>query len=106
MERKSPYVLIGAAMIVFIAAVAGFVIWKLRAGDRTSYAYYVILFSGDVQGLTNDSPVFYRGLRVGRVRSIQLTARTDTQRSTGDDPPPDNHEPPVAVNWNIDIRER
>ena len=66
MERKSPYVLVGAAMIVFIAAVAGFVIWKLRAGDRTSYAYYVILFSGDVQGLTNDSPVFYRGLRVGR----------------------------------------
>ena len=54
MERKSPYVLVGAAMIVFIAAVAGFVIWKLRAGDRTSYAYYVILFSGDVQGLTND----------------------------------------------------
>ena len=39
MERKSPYVLVGAAMIVFIAAVAGFVIWKLRAGDRTSYAY-------------------------------------------------------------------
>ena len=83
MERRSPYVLIGAAMILFIAAVAGFVIWKLRAGDRTSYAYYDILFSGDVQGLTTDSPVFYRGLRVGRVSNIQLTARTDTQRSTG-----------------------
>ena len=52
MERKSPYVLIGAAMILFVAALAGFVIWKLRAGDRTSYAYYDILFSGDVQGLS------------------------------------------------------
>ena len=80
MERRSPYVLIGAAMILFIAAVAGFVIWKLRAGDRTAYAYYDILFSGDVQGLTTDSPVFYRGLRVGRVANIQLTSRVDTQR--------------------------
>jgi len=66
MENKSPYVLIGAAMMVFIAAIVGFVIWKLRAGDQTSYAYYDILFSGEVQGLTKDSPVFYRGLRVGR----------------------------------------
>ena len=82
MERRSPYVLIGAAMILFIAAVAGFVIWKLRAGDRTAYAYYDILFSGDVQGLTPDSPVYYRGLRVGRVTSIGLTSRTDVQRST------------------------
>src|SRR5712672_136848 len=106
MERKSPYVLIGAAMIVFIAAVAGFVIWKLRAGDRTAYAYYDILFSGDVQGLTTDSPVFYRGLRVGRVHSIQLTARTDTQRSTGRERLTEKIEVTVAVDWNIDIRER
>src|SRR6476659_8646236 len=102
MERRSPYVLIGAAMILFIAAVAGFVIWKLRAGDRTSYAYYDILFSGDVQGLTTDSPVFYRGLRVGRVSNIQLTSRVDTQRSTGRE----RLSEKVAVDWNIDIRER
>ncbi len=106
MERKSPYVLVGAAMIVFIAAVAGFVIWKLRAGDRTAYAYYNILFSGDVQGLTNDSPVFYRGLRVGRVHGIQLTSRVDTQRSTGRERLTEKIEVTVAVDWNIDIRER
>jgi phospholipid/cholesterol/gamma-HCH transport system substrate-binding protein len=106
MERKSPYVLIGAAMIIFIAAVAGFVIWKLRAGDRTAYAYYDILFSGDVQGLTNDSPVFYRGLRVGRVHSIQLTSRVDTQRSTGRERLSEKIEVTVAVDWYIDIRER
>ena len=106
MERKSPYVLIGAAMIVFIAAVAGFVVWKLRAGDRTAYAYYDILFSGDVQGLTNDSPVFYRGLRVGRVHSIQLTSRVDTRRATGRERLTEKIEVTVAVDWNIDIRER
>ena len=106
MERRSPYVLIGAAMILFIAAVAGFVVWKLRAGDRTAYAYYNILFSGDVQGLTVDSPVFYRGLRVGRVANIQLTSRVDTQRATGRERLTEKIEVTVAVDWNIDIRER
>ena len=52
MEKRAPYVLIGAAVMLFVAATVGFVIWKLRAGDQRSYAYYVILFSGDVQGLT------------------------------------------------------
>jgi phospholipid/cholesterol/gamma-HCH transport system substrate-binding protein len=96
MENKSPYVLIGAAMMVFIAAIVGFVIWKLRAGDQTSYAYYDILFSGEVQGLTKDSPVFYRGLRVGRVQDIGLTSRVDIQRSTGRQ----------RLSEKIDIRER
>jgi phospholipid/cholesterol/gamma-HCH transport system substrate-binding protein len=106
MERKSPYVLIGAAMLVFIAAVAGFVVWKLRAGDRTAYAYYVVLFSGDVQGLTPDAPVFYRGLRVGRVHGIALTSRKDVQRSTGRERLSEKIEVTVAVDWSIDIRER
>ena len=78
-------------------AKSGSVIWKLRAGDRTSYAYYDILFSGDVQGLTNDSPVFYRGLRVGRVANIQLTSRVDTQRSTGRERLTEKIEVTVAV---------
>jgi phospholipid/cholesterol/gamma-HCH transport system substrate-binding protein len=106
MENKSPYVLIGAAMMVFIAAIVGFVIWKLRAGDQTSYAYYDILFSGEVQGLTKDSPVFYRGLRVGRVQDIGLTSRVDIQRSTGRQRLSEKIEVTVAVASTIDIRER
>ena len=106
MEKRSPYVLVGAAMILFVAAVAGFVIWKLRAGDQSSYAYYVILFGGDVQGLTPDSPVFYRGLRVGRVSNIQLTSRVDTQHSSGRERLSEKIEVTVAVDWNIDIRDR
>jgi phospholipid/cholesterol/gamma-HCH transport system substrate-binding protein len=106
MENKSPYVLIGAAMIVFIVSLVGFVIWKLRAGDQTSYAYYDILFSGDVQGLTVDSPVYYRGLRVGRVADIELTSRRDVQRSTGRERLSEKIEVTVAVASNIDIRER
>jgi phospholipid/cholesterol/gamma-HCH transport system substrate-binding protein len=106
MERKSPYVLIGAAVLVFVAALVGFVVWKLRAGDRTAYAYYVIFFSGDVQGMTTDSAVFYRGLRVGRVYSIALASRRDVQRSTGRERLSEKIEVTVAVDSHIDIRER
>jgi phospholipid/cholesterol/gamma-HCH transport system substrate-binding protein len=106
MENKSPYVLIGAAMMLFIAAIVGFVVWKLRAGDQTAYAYYDILFSGDVQGLTKDSPVFYRGLRVGRVQEIGLTSRVDVQRSTGRQRLSEKIEVTVALASSIDIRER
>jgi phospholipid/cholesterol/gamma-HCH transport system substrate-binding protein len=106
MENRSPYALIGAAMLLFIAAVAGFVIWKLRAGDRTAYAYYNIYFSGDVQGLTVDSPVYYRGLRVGRVHDIELARRTDIQRSTGRQREAEKIEVTVAVDAKYDIYER
>lgn len=106
MENKSPYVLIGAAVLLFIAALAGFIVWKLRAGDRTAYAYYVIYFSGDVQGLTTDSPVFYRGIRVGRVNKIELSQRKDVQRSTGRERLNEKVEVTVAVDSSIDIRER
>ena len=106
MENRSPYVLIGAAMILFIVSLVGFIVWKLREGDQTSYAYYVILFSGDVQGLGVDSPVYYRGLRVGRVQDIELTSRRDLQRSTGRERLSEKIEVTVAVDSHIDIRER
>jgi phospholipid/cholesterol/gamma-HCH transport system substrate-binding protein len=106
MENKSPYVLIGAAMLLFLAGLAGFVVWKLRAGDATSFAYYSILFSGEVQGLTKDSPVFYRGLRVGRVNSVSLTSRVEPQHSTGRERLTEKIEVIVAVDSKIDIRER
>ena len=72
MEHRSPYVAIGAAVLLFVLAATGFVFWKLRAGNDEQLAYYRILFDDDIQGLTRDSPVYYRGLRVGRVQSIRL----------------------------------
>jgi len=72
MEHRSPYVAIGATVLLFVFAAVGFVVWKLRTGNDEKLAYYRILFDEDVQGLTNDSPVYYRGLRVGRVQSIKL----------------------------------
>lgn len=105
MENRSPYVLVGAAMLLFIAALVGFVVWKLRAGDRTAYAYYFIRFSEDVQGLTVDSGVFYKGLRVGRVHAIELKTLHDTAPTTGRERIRERIEVTVAVNADIDVRE-
>lgn len=89
MEHRSPYVAIGTAVLVFLVAAAGFVVWKLRAGNQEALAYYRILFDEDVQGLTRDSPVYYRGLRVGRVDSIRLVRLpadlSDAERSQSAD---------------------
>jgi phospholipid/cholesterol/gamma-HCH transport system substrate-binding protein len=106
MENRSPYVLIGAAVLVFIAAAAGFVIWKLRAGERADFAYYEILFGGEVQGLTPDSPVFYRGIRVGRVDSVNLTNREEPHRVTGKTRLVEKVAVVVAVEHAIDIRDK
>lgn len=89
MEHRSPYVAIGATVLVFVLAVVGFVTWKLRSGGDEKLAYYRILFDEDVQGLTRDSPVYYRGLRVGRVQAISLVRLpaelSDAERAMGPD---------------------
>jgi phospholipid/cholesterol/gamma-HCH transport system substrate-binding protein len=59
-----------------------------------------------VQGLTQDSPVYYRGLRVGRVHDIALTSKVDVQRSTGRERLSEKIQVTVAVDSHIDIRER
>ncbi|HEX2888288.1 MAG TPA: MlaD family protein [Vineibacter terrae] len=106
MENRSPYVLVGAAVLVFVAAMTVFIIWKLRAGGEKEQAAYEIFFSGEVQGLTNDSPVFYRGIRVGRVYSISLRTRTEAPRRGGTPRPIERIAVVIAVDSTIDIRER
>jgi phospholipid/cholesterol/gamma-HCH transport system substrate-binding protein len=105
MENRSPYVMVGAAVMAFVLAMTVFVIWKLRAGGETQQAHYEILFSGDVQGLTNDSPVFYRGIRVGRVQSISLRTRSEAPLRGGKPRAVERISVVIAVDPSIDIRE-
>ena len=84
MENRSPYILVGAAVILFVFGIVGFLIWKLGAGDRTAYAYYRIFFAGEVQGLTPDSLVFYRGIKVGKVVSVALSDSVEETRAVLD----------------------
>jgi phospholipid/cholesterol/gamma-HCH transport system substrate-binding protein len=72
METRASHLAVGAFVLVLLVGVLGFVAWIARYTGQESYAYYDILYSGDVTGLNIDGPVRYRGIPVGRVVSMQI----------------------------------
>jgi len=104
MENRAHFVFIGAAVVAFVAALVGFIVWKLNSGTQEDLAYYRIYFDGDVQGLTPDSPVFYRGIRVGRVTDVRIGNREVTQ-ADGSKRKLEKIVVTVALNYDQGIRE-
>ncbi len=75
METKANFVLVGAFVMVLLAAIGGFVLWLARP-QTAEAARYLIYFTGDVTGLAQGSVVRYQGIRVGEVTSVRLDAKT------------------------------
>jgi phospholipid/cholesterol/gamma-HCH transport system substrate-binding protein len=72
METRASHLAVGAFVLVLLVGVVGFVAWVARYTGQETYAYYDILYSGDVTGLNIDGPVRYRGIPVGRVVSMVI----------------------------------
>jgi phospholipid/cholesterol/gamma-HCH transport system substrate-binding protein len=72
MEIRASYLLVGTAVLVLIAGLAGFGVWLVKADTARSQAHYQIAFAGTVSGLQEGSPVLYRGIPVGRVADIRI----------------------------------
>lgn len=72
METRASHLAVGAFVLVLLVALLGFVAWIARYTGQETYAYYDILYSGDVTGLNIDGPVRYRGIPVGRVVNMQI----------------------------------
>ena len=70
METKANYVIVGAGLIVFLAALTGFIVWI--AGFRTDRVEYRVLFDQSVAGLSEGSVVRFKGVQVGTVQEIRL----------------------------------
>ncbi|MGE0659290.1 MAG: MlaD family protein [Reyranellaceae bacterium] len=104
MENRAHFVIIGAAVVAFVAALVAFVVWKLDSGTQEELAYYRIYFDGEVQGLTPDSPVFYRGIKVGRVTDVRIGTRDITQ-ADGSTRKVEKIVVTVAINFDQPIRE-
>lgn len=75
MERSASHLIVGSFMLVLIAGLAGLVIWLARLGEPEQDRYYYIYFRGAVTGLQTGSPVRYRGVPVGSVKSIEIDAQ-------------------------------
>ena len=71
METRSNHILVGAVVLILIAAAAVFTVWLARVSD-TNQKVYDIFFKQSVEGLAKGSSVSYRGVPVGQVQEIKL----------------------------------
>ncbi len=72
MEIRANYVLIGLFSIACVFAAFLFVLLLAKQQFDREFAYYEILFDGDVSGLSVGAEVRYNGISVGEVRTIKL----------------------------------
>ncbi|MCS6896850.1 MAG: MlaD family protein, partial [Nitrospira sp.] len=72
MEPKVNYILVGSFVAILGAAALIGVLWLGKMDYRGAYDRYEAYFRESVAGLSEDSTVKYRGVDVGRVRSISL----------------------------------
>jgi phospholipid/cholesterol/gamma-HCH transport system substrate-binding protein len=83
MEAEARYTFVGAAILVLIAAVAAGLIWLQDAGSRRDFHYYTIFFEHQsLDGLQLGGEVAVRGIKVGRVEDLTLTASVNRVRVT------------------------
>ncbi|BBI99484.1 ABC transporter substrate-binding protein [Ferrigenium kumadai] len=73
MESKVKFAVVGLFVLILGALLIGGVLW-LSGGKSygKSYDTYLVYMSESVSGLSQDAPVRYRGVQVGRVRHISL----------------------------------
>jgi phospholipid/cholesterol/gamma-HCH transport system substrate-binding protein len=72
MEPKVNYILVGSFVALLGAAVLAGILWLGKTDYRGTYDRYEAYMKESVAGLSVDSTVKYRGVDVGRVRSIAL----------------------------------
>jgi phospholipid/cholesterol/gamma-HCH transport system substrate-binding protein len=73
MEAKFSYAAIGIFVLILGTALIGGILWLSSGGaTRKVYDTYYAYMDESVSGLSLDAPVRYRGVEVGRVRTIEL----------------------------------
>lgn len=72
METRANYVLVGSSVLAAIISIVVFVFWLGRAELSQQEVTYYTYFTGSVAGLTNGTPVRYRGVPIGKVGNIEI----------------------------------
>jgi phospholipid/cholesterol/gamma-HCH transport system substrate-binding protein len=71
MNDKRQYVWVGLFIVIAVTITVTVWLW-FQASNRKVYNIYQTTFSEPVDGISNNSPVKYNGVEVGKVRSIEL----------------------------------
>jgi phospholipid/cholesterol/gamma-HCH transport system substrate-binding protein len=72
METRAHYIAVGAFIVVVLIGAFASVIWLAGTQFQREGAIYDIYFRGSVSGLNEGAAVRYKGVQIGRVRSIRL----------------------------------
>ncbi|MGH1479878.1 MAG: MlaD family protein [Geminicoccales bacterium] len=72
METRASYLLVGATVLALVAGIAAFSVWLVKSDIDRQLTSYEIYFEGSVTGLQEGSKVLYRGIPVGRIKSIGI----------------------------------
>ncbi|HEX5124074.1 MAG TPA: MlaD family protein [Rhodanobacteraceae bacterium] len=78
METKAHHVIIGAFAIGIFVLALGFVLWLSKSSVDREFAYYDIIFTEAVTGLSKGGTVQYNGIKIGEV--VQLSLAKDDPR--------------------------
>lgn len=79
METRANHIVIGLFVLLVAGSAFGFVYWMKKYSESGSSRAYYILFDGSVGGLSQASEVLFNGIRVGRVRQLNIYAK-DTRK--------------------------
>ncbi len=74
MEKNSRYFIVGIFVTISLLALTMFVVWLAGTHDARNYKRYTIFFRDPVSGLKESAVVQYRGVDVGRVRDVRISA--------------------------------
>jgi phospholipid/cholesterol/gamma-HCH transport system substrate-binding protein len=72
METRANHVLIGAFVLLALAGMLGFAVWKSDLANTPDRRSYSILFEGPVRGLSTASDVLFNGLKVGKIKRVRI----------------------------------
>src|SRR5262245_43482319 len=75
MENKSHAIAAGLFVVLLGAALALVGVWFSK-DEGQKLTPYIVTATSDISGLKAEAPVRYRGVDVGRVRSIKLDSNT------------------------------
>ncbi|HFU77402.1 MAG TPA: MCE family protein, partial [Epsilonproteobacteria bacterium] len=72
MNNRTNYTMVGVFVIVTIVLLTASIYWLMKPTDERKMNEYIVYFTESVSGLNIDSPVKYRGIPVGKVKSMEI----------------------------------
>lgn len=73
MEEKTNYTVVGLAVLILTGALIATGLWLSVGFDQKKYNTYAVYIREAVSGLSEESPVKFNGVKVGFVKSIELS---------------------------------